>query len=153
MKSCVWKTSGERLHMPKKLAEVVYTIGVTDGALDKGVNNMGLTAMWTHGHAALAETQNVQIGSIGWGALIQAPQNSFNTEWIHYNIPTPVILNDVRPKILRVMILFDTFNGGAVNSGAITNVHVWDRNNRILQIDGLELTGGHLNLDGTNRFE
>ncbi len=114
---------------------------------------MGLTAMWTHGHDALTETENVQIGSIGWGALIQAPQNSFETEWIHYNIPTPVILNDVRPKILRVMILFDTFNRGPVNSGAITSVHVWDRDNRILQIDGLALTGSHLNLDVENRFE
>jgi len=85
--------------------------------------------------------------------LIRAPLNSFGTEWIHYNVPSPVILNDVRPKILRVMILFDTFNGGSVNSGAITNVHVWDRNHRILQVDGLELTGGHLDLDGSNRFE
>lgn len=113
---------------------------------------MGLTAMWTHGHGAFAETANVQIGSIGWGALIRAPQASFDTEWIHYNIPTPVIMNDARPRILRVMILFDTFNGSTVNSGFITNVHAWDRNNRILEIDRLELTGNHLNLDAFNTF-
>ena len=108
--------------------------------------------MWTHGHTPFAETQNVQIGSIGWGALIRAPRNSFDTEWIHYAIPTPVILNDVRPQILRVLILYDTFNGTTVNSGVLTNVHVWDRSNRILEINGLELSGNHLDLDASNRF-
>lgn len=99
---------------------------------------MALQAMWVHGCTALPErTQGpspgtgplIDVNGVNWTAIVGFPQGggkSFRgrdnqSNWFHFCIPTPVILNDARAKLQKVFVLF---NADSVVS--VTDVHVWD---------------------------
>lgn len=76
---------------------------------------------------------------------LQGGKNNF----FHCPIPTPVIVEGQRADLDRVMVLFNLPQGASINS-----VHVWDGPNRILQRDGLNITGNHsTGLDPDNIFD
>jgi len=95
-------------------------------------------ASWIHGNTGRVERQEFthKITPFGFGLEVQStgPMN-----WVHYGIPTPVIVNEKRLKILRVMLVFDTPN----TYSRVQNVHVWDGSVRLANIDGLSLSGHH----------
>ncbi|WP_157429762.1 DUF6623 family protein [Actinomadura oligospora] len=90
-------------------------------------------AMWVHGHALQNENPALTVGRIGWAGQIRHPGTS---GWYHLAIPTAVIITDIRLRVDAAMVMFST---GA--QGSIKSFHVWDGDNKILGLDGLNLTG------------
>lgn len=119
-----------------------------------------LFASWVPGYAAVAQTMggpplnwegqnftDVNGHREGFGVTFYLQGN--NSNWFHIPLPTPVIVEDERASLARVMVLFQLPEGAALNK-----VHVWDGPNRILQNDGLDITGDHhWGLDADNSFE
>jgi len=119
-----------------------------------------LFASWVPGYAAVAQ---IMGGStLNWEGKDYTDVNGFRegfgatfflkggkADWFHFPLPTPVIVEDQRASLSRVMILFALPEGAGLNS-----VHVWDGPNRILQLDRLDITGDHAHgLDADNSFE
>jgi hypothetical protein len=82
----------------------------------------------------------------GWGSTWQGQPNRSN--WFHVSIPTPVIVNDVRIRLVTIFVMFrcgDPDARIAANAGAsITDIHVWDGPHRIRTFSGFNLFGDHL---------
>ena len=77
-------------------------------------------ASWIHGNAAKAEAPTVSATNDGAGAhfllnhqtivpgvgaVFQGPRQG--TNWFHFTPTTPVIIDDVRPKLARCFVLFN----------------------------------------------
>jgi hypothetical protein len=119
-----------------------------------------LFASWVPGYATVA--QNMGGPPLNWEGKNYTDVNGYRegfgvtfylqsdrANWFHIPLPTPVIVEDRRASLSRVMVLFDLPEGAAINS-----VHVWDGPNRILQSDGLVITGHHAHgLDADNCFD
>ncbi len=106
-----------------------------------------LNAVWVHGNVAEAEAPyNLQSTAVrGWGIYFAGKENSFN--WFHIPVATPVITESTRVRLDRFFVLFEI-----IGNAKITDVHVWDGNNRIVYHTGLALSGSHLNIDAYNTF-
>ncbi|WP_147367958.1 DUF6623 family protein [Fibrisoma montanum] len=92
-------------------------------------------AMWAHGHTMQIEVPgNIQTQ---WraGFFIRVVGRPNTTNWFHFAIPTPVIVNDNRLAIDSALIRFRSNSPRA----KITNVHVFDGERRIAAHDGLNL--------------
>ncbi len=93
-------------------------------------------ASWIHGHTGHIELSNLAVlKPMGFHMEVNPQPGMHN--WLHYGIPTPVILNGRRLKIQRVMLDFATASADAM----VTAVHVWDADKRILTKDGISLSG------------
>ncbi|KAF9082269.1 hypothetical protein BGX29_003969, partial [Mortierella sp. GBA35] len=92
-------------------------------------------AAWTHG-------LGVELESRSWNALRQGffttvtPSNEGTFGWVHFVIPTPVIVDGTRLKAESAMIRFSTGT-----TAKITNFHVFDGETRIAEYNGLSLSG------------
>jgi hypothetical protein len=109
---------------------------------------MALHASWVHGNAVTVENPGSldRVGHFGWGGdmAIKPGQSS----WFHVPLPTPVIVSDVRSKLIRVFVMFKA------DSCSIRNVHVYDGSSKVQEFNGLMLEGEHrLTLDGENTFQ
>jgi hypothetical protein len=94
-------------------------------------------ASWIHGHSMQIEYPD-QIAS-QWrpGFYISIEGKPGTTNWFHFAIPTPVIVNDVRLRIDAVMLRFAT---GSVDS-FVRDVHVYDGEARIAAFNDVYLSG------------
>ncbi len=101
-------------------------------------------ASWVHGTIVQPENPDpYRVVRRGWGAECSGAIGGLN--WFHFPIPTPVILQDVRNKVVKVFVLFRT------SAARITNIHVWDGSTNIIRIDGLSLSGDRFDaVDGVN---
>jgi len=92
-------------------------------------------AAWTHG-------VGVDLENKSWPALRQGffttvrPSNESTSGWVHFAVPTPVIVDGVRLKAQSAMIRFST--GAQASVGAI---HVWDGEKKILNKNGTNYKG------------
>jgi hypothetical protein len=92
-------------------------------------------ASWTHG-------LGVELESSSWSALRQGffttvrPSNEGTFGWVHFVIPTPVIVDGTRLKAQSAMIRFSTGS-----TAKITNFHVYDGETKIAEYNGLALSG------------
>ena len=100
-------------------------------------------AMWVHGTIVeveyperLAPWSTDGLVRKGWGTHFWGKENTNN--WFHIPITTPVILDDIRPPLVKVFVFYKT-EGYA----KITNVHVWDGPKKVKAFDGLSLSGNH----------
>lgn len=96
---------------------------------------MALTrAIWTHGHAVKIEHPDrlVSVSRVGQCVVLEGKPDQ--KVWVHYAIPTPVIVSDERLSAHSVMIRCRTVQK---NDAWIAAVHVWDGENRIATHDGL----------------
>lgn len=90
-------------------------------------------ASWTHG-------LGVQLENSSWSVLRQAfystvrPSNETTFGWVHFAIPTPVIVDGARLKAVTAWIRCITGSGAK-----IMNFHVYDGENKIAEFDGLDL--------------
>lgn len=89
---------------------------------------MALQAMWIHGQAAIPEitedeTGNLNITIIGSGSADGATYqgNAGVSTWFHFPIPTPVIQNNVRAKLIKGFVLFRSDAGVLLG-----HVDIWD---------------------------
>jgi len=119
-----------------------------------------LFASWVPGYSTVA--QNMGGPPLNWNGQNYTDVNGYRegfgvhfylqanqANWFHVPLPTPVIVEDQRATLGRVMILYAFPQGASLQS-----VHVWDGPNRILQRDGLNITGNHAGgLDPDNTFD
>lgn len=102
-------------------------------------------ALWTHGHAVKVERPD-QLASI-WkaGFFARVVGKPGTTNWLHFAVPTAVIVKDKRQMIDSAMLRFRAGSSAA----RVTNVHVFDGENRLVAHDGLSLSP---NAFGFSRF-
>ncbi len=103
-------------------------------------------AMWTHGHGMTVEVPNQLQSTWRAGFFIRVVGKPNTTNWFHFGIPTKVIVNDKRQMLDSVMLRFRA--GSAL--AAVTNVHVYDGENRIATHDGLNLSPTAFGLERFN---
>ncbi len=110
-------------------------------------------AMWVHGTIVEAEyPENLApvygdgIVRRGWGTHFWGKENTKN--WFHIPFTNPVILDDMRPQLIKVFVLYKT-EGWA----KITNIHVFDGPRRVKEFNGLTLSGNHSGgIDASNSW-
>ena len=123
---------------------------VTVVTVDSGPPATCFHAMWTHGSGVQVENPEslVSVTRLRYCTSVVGKPNAGG--WFHFAIPTPVIGTcyskaagqevAFRYRILRALIYIHT-SGPDVR---ITQVHVWDGNQRRAQYDDLTITGGPL---------
>jgi len=93
-------------------------------------------ASWIHGHSMQVEYPD-RIASewrAGFGITVEGKPGT--TNWFHFAIPTPVIIDDVRLRADKVMLRFRTGSVDAV----VRNVHVYDGERLIAEHNNLTLS-------------
>lgn len=93
-------------------------------------------AMWTHGHGMEIEFPDRIATTWRAGFFIRVIGKPNTTNWFHFHIPTTVIIKNKRLEIDSAMLRYRT---GSANA-AVTNVHIFDGENRIAAQDGLNLS-------------
>jgi hypothetical protein len=116
----------------------------------------GFTASWVHGNAVVMELTPddggvFEFNHFGWGTQITMRPGF--SRWFHISIPTPVILDGKRMKLLRVFLQFSQIRGQA-GSGSIVDAHLWDGQNRIAKESNSDFKQtGFASLAGHRTFE
>jgi hypothetical protein len=102
-------------------------------------------AMWAHGHSMNVEVPGNIKSEWRAGFFIRVVGKPNTTNWFHFAVPTPVIINDNRLRIDSAMLRFRS----ATTFADVTNVHVFDAENRVFAADNLDLSPSAL---GFSRF-
>lgn len=97
-------------------------------------------ASWIHGHSMHIEYPDRIVSERRTGFSINLDCKPGLTNWFHFAIPTPVIVNDVRLKVGAVMLRFKTYSVDAW----VQSVHVYDGEALIDANNGLKLSKDHL---------
>ncbi len=100
-------------------------------------------AVWVHGTSVRAERPEALAREerMGWGSSFYLKPGT--DTWFHVSIPTPVIIDDKRPKLTRLFILFRTTKTPTTFSGSVIGaVHVYDGAHRVRTLDGSR-SGSH----------
>ena len=90
----------------------------------------GFTASWIHGNAVVAEAPPGDDGGLfffnhyGWGTQIVIRPGF--SRWFHIALPTPVILDGKRLKLIRVFLQLRIERLGYVD-----RIHLWDGEKRV----------------------
>ena len=94
-------------------------------------------AMWTHGHSLQVEyPQRGTVERKGFSAkYIREVVEGAGFNWLHFAIPTPVIVSDKRLKVGSVMIRFKSSHGQAY----VNAIHVYDGEKKIAEKNKLKL--------------
>lgn len=92
-------------------------------------------AMWVHGHSMQIEYPERLSEQKRMGFYIRTRGNQFTTNWFHFAIPTPVIVDGKRLLVGSVMIRFRTGPGASVHA-----IHIFDGEIKIAAHDGLNLS-------------
>ncbi len=103
---------------------------------------MGVYDLWTHGTSVQVEYPDrvKYIRRAGWGTNIRQEHGSSN--WYHFAIPTPTIINNDRTKYGKVWLKADTGNKDLKIDNRdtfIPRIDVWDNNSRIKIFDSAPL--------------
>ena len=94
-------------------------------------------AAWIHGTSVQFENKSWEVRSLRQGFFATVvPSNENTSGWVHFAIPTPVIVNNVRLKAQSAMIRFTT--GPQASIGA---VHVWDGETKLFEHNGVNYKG------------
>jgi hypothetical protein len=95
----------------------------------------GKQAFWTNSVAIGLENRSWSALRQGGGTTVR-PSNESTSGWVHFAIPTPVILSDVRVTAAQALVRFST--GPNATIGAF---HVYDGEQKIAEQNGLSLSG------------
>ncbi len=94
-------------------------------------------AAWIHGTSVQFENESWAVRALRQGFFTTVtPSNESTSGWVHFAIPTPVIVNNERLKAQSAMIRFTTGPQASIGS-----VHVWDGETRIYAHDGVNYKG------------
>jgi hypothetical protein len=96
-----------------------------------------LSAVWVHGTSVEPEDMSIikRVTRVGWGADFRTQAGKF--AWFHVSIATPVVIENVRPKLEKIFVFYKT------SFGEIRNVHVYDGPRKVRAFDNLHLQGDH----------
>ena len=93
-------------------------------------------AMWAHGHGMVIEFPDRIASERKLGFYYRVVGKRDTTNWFHFAIPTPVIVDDNRLSIDSAMLRFRSKS----TSADVTAVHVYDGEVKILNRNGLNLS-------------
>ncbi len=93
-------------------------------------------AMWIHGHSMQIEYPANINSTWRAGFYIRVEGKKNTTNWFHFAIPTPVIVDNRRLRAESVMLLFKTSPNAIVNE-----VHIFDGDTVISSHKNLNLAG------------
>lgn len=92
-------------------------------------------ASWVHGTTLQIEADfPVEVIRRGWGTIVRSPGGQpwsvreGSTFWLHFGIPTPVIVDDKRLRLDSILVDYD-----AGNMTELTYIDVWDSGKKILE--------------------
>jgi len=96
-------------------------------------------AMWVHGTSIQIELpeQIESVRRLGFYTRIVGKPNT--TNWFHFAIPTPVIVDNDRKQVGPIILRFRTLSANAV----VRDVHIYDGEARIAAHNGVNLSGDH----------
>jgi len=94
-------------------------------------------ASWIHGHSMQIEYPDRIASQRRAGYSINVEGKPGTSNWFHFAIPTPVIINDTRLRIDSVMLRFTT---GSVDA-FVRHVHVYDGETKIAEHNDIYLSG------------
>ena len=84
-------------------------------------------ASWIHGHSMEIEYPELIASAIRRGYAYEIEGKPGTSNWFHFAIPTPVIINDVRLQVASIMLRMTT---GSIDS-FVRDVHIYDGERRI----------------------
>ncbi|HEY2912714.1 MAG TPA: hypothetical protein VGK21_05100 [Candidatus Angelobacter sp.] len=93
----------------------------------------GFTASWVHGNAVVVEDPPADDGGLyffnhfGWGTQIVIGPGS--SRWFHVALPTPVILDAKRLKVIRVFLQLRI-----ERLGSLDGADLWDGDTKVATI-------------------
>lgn len=97
------------------------------------------------------KTPYVDVNGLREGFGAHFYLNGGQENWFHAPVPTPVMVEDKRATLGRVMVLFATDREEFIQ---LETVDVWDGPNRILHRDNLSVGGNHAGgLDAANTWD
>ena len=117
--------------------------------------------MWVHGTAFRPEEAVAFSARRGWGGFFRGNPSVYDKQahhwegphsvshWFHAAVPTPVILEGVRPRFTRLFLLYHA------DQAWLRQVHLWDGARRVhgFDLSGVNATGTHHHeLDDLNTF-
>ncbi|EHL00527.1 hypothetical protein M7I_3615 [Glarea lozoyensis 74030] len=92
-------------------------------------------AAWTHGLGVELEFSSWTAFRQGFFTTVR-PSAESKFGWVHFVIPTPVIVDGTRLRAESAMVRFSTGSGAK-----ITNFHVYGGETKIANYNGLSLSG------------
>jgi hypothetical protein len=104
-------------------------------------------AIWTHGNTVYAQSPGPHLNTIksGWGTHFKTANSD---HWFHFPFAAPIILDDIRPALGKIFVLYAT-NGDA----KLTAVHIYDGQKKIKEFSNLLLQGNHYaGIDSSNTW-
>jgi hypothetical protein len=93
-------------------------------------------AMWAHGHGMAVEVPGNLKSEWRAGFFIRVVGKPGTTNWFHFAIPTAVIVDGNRLRIDSALLRYRCGS----SSADITNLHVFDGENRVFAADNLNLS-------------
>lgn len=117
--------------------------------------------MWIHGTAFQPEEPVVFSVRRGWGAFFRGNPSVLDaashhwtgpaavSHWFHASLPTPVIVDGVRPRLTRLFLFYQA------DQAWLRQVHLWDAARRVhgFDLSGVNATGPHHHeIDDLNTF-
>jgi hypothetical protein len=96
-------------------------------------------ANWVHGTSVEVEYPDRLnlFSKKGFYTIVEGKPDT--TNWFHFALPTPVIVDNKRWKLESVILMFVT-----QPDAVVTNVHIYEGHQKIEAFDGLSMTGSHL---------
>lgn len=94
-------------------------------------------ASWTHGTSIQVELPQQIESMTRFGFYTRIVGKANTTNWFHFAIPTPVIVDNDRKQVGPVILRFTTATANAV----VRDVHIYDGEARIAAHDGVNLFG------------
>jgi hypothetical protein len=102
-------------------------------------------AMWVHGHSLQIEYPEC-IESAWRAGFFSAIRGKPGTDnWLHFAVPTTVIVDERRLRVGSVLVLFDTDSPDAM----VRDIHIYDGPDKIAEHNGVNLSGNA----GCRRFD
>ena len=95
--------------------------------------------MWVHGTSIAVECPDQIANMQRFGFFTRIVGKPNTTNWFHFAIPTPVIVDNDRKEVGPVILRFRTGSANAV----VRDVHIYDGEARIAAHDGVNLSGDH----------
>jgi hypothetical protein len=104
-------------------------------------------AMWVHGNIVEVQLPALVFqGRFDWGTKYSALRDRHDN-WFHFSMPTPVIVDDIRPPLVKIFVFYNA------EFATIREVRARDGPREVKRFDNLNLTGDHsFNIDSSNSW-
>jgi hypothetical protein len=109
---------------------------------------MGLkAACWVNGNAVRSQDSGLWLNEIHYGEgthfkTALGPEDpakpGLNTLWFHIPITTPVVVDDIRPKLGKVFLCYKT-----IGHSKLKALHLYDGNTKVAGWEGMSMQGDH----------